>query len=105
MTASQFCLSLERFSLLFSTDSILDGHHTVRTVLAEPFAVEVLDELLERHFPGLLMVVGLLAELFRVHPQLASHLDMGVGQVVTLPRVDPCLHLLIGFLFLICHST
>jgi hypothetical protein len=64
----------------------------------------VLNELPQRHFPGFLTVVVLLAELFRVHPQLASHLDMGVGQVVTPPRVDPGLHLLIRFLFLFSHS-
>src|SRR3981081_1886755 len=41
-----------------------------------------------------------LAELHRVHPQLASHLHLGVGEVIALSRVDPPLHLLVRLSFL-----
>jgi len=104
LPATQLCFTLAHLSLLFSADSIFDRRHSVGSVLAEPFEVEVFYELPERHFPGLLTVVVLLAELFRVHSQLASHLDMSVRKVVTLPRVDPSLHFLIRLL-LLCHSN
>src|SRR5271169_1277561 len=41
-----------------------------------------------------------LAELLRVHTQLASHLHLGVGEVMALARVDPLLHLLVRLSFL-----
>ena len=41
-----------------------------------------------------------LAELHRVHTQLAGHLHLGVGEVMTPSHVDPLLHLLVRLSFL-----
>src|SRR4030067_1067037 len=58
----------------------------------------------QRHLPRFLPVVVELAELLRIHPKLASHLDVGMRQVMALPRVDPRLHLPVRLLFLPGHS-
>src|SRR3990172_8620676 len=53
----------------------------------------MLDVLPQRHLPRFLPVVVELAELLRIHPQLASHPDVGMRQVVAISRLDPRLHL------------
>lgn len=103
LAASLLCLPFEHLPLLSSADPILDGHGIVGPRLAEPLEVEMLNELPERHLPGFLAVVVDLSELLWIHPQLASHLDMTVGQVVAPSRIDPSLHLLIRFLLLVAH--
>src|SRR5271169_3678295 len=45
-------------------------------------------------------MIAQLAELHRVHPQLASHLHLGVGGVIVLSRLDPPLYLLVQLSFL-----
>src|SRR5208337_5500786 len=49
----------------------------------EPLEVQFLDELREREFPRLLLVVVELAEFLGVHSQLARHLKVHVRQVMT----------------------
>jgi hypothetical protein len=49
----------------------------------------VLDELRERHLPGFLLVIVELAELLRVHAELARHLHVGVREAMALARLDP----------------
>jgi hypothetical protein len=44
--------------------------------------------------PWLLPVIIQLAEFFRIHSQLAFHLNFGMGQTVALSRIDPCLHVI-----------
>src|SRR6516164_5755032 len=67
------------FLLLRETPSLLNGRNVIRGRLSEPFQVEVLDVLSQRHFPRFLLMIVQLAELDRVHTQLASHLHLGVG--------------------------
>jgi hypothetical protein len=90
---------------LLAADLVLDGQNYIWSFLAEPLEVEVLDVLPERHLLRLLVVVVQPAELLRVHPQLASHLDLGVRQVAAPTRVYPSLHLLVRLLFLLGHSA
>ncbi len=52
----------------------------------------MLNELRQRRFPRFLAMVGELAELPRVQPELAGHLHVGVRQVVPLARLDPLLN-------------
>ena len=61
------------------------------------------DVLPERHLPWLLVVVVLLAEPFRIHPQLSSHLDLGMTEVMPLASIYPGLHLLARLLYLLGH--
>jgi hypothetical protein len=72
--------------------------------LAEPLEVELFDELRQGQLPRFLLVVIDLAQLRRVHPQFASHVDLGVRQMVTLSRLDPRLHRLILLLRLLGHA-
>ena len=80
--------------LLVATDSLLDGQHDIRALLAEPRAVARLNVLRERHLLRLLVVVVHLAELGRIHAQLARHLDLGMGKTMPLASVYPGLQLL-----------
>ena len=82
------------FLLLVATDSLLDGQHDIWAFLAEPLAVEMLNILREWHLPRLLVVVVHLAELGRIHSQLARHLDLGMGKTMPLASVYPGLQLL-----------
>ena len=77
LPALQSCLAPECFFLPIATDPLFDTQDDVWSVLPKPLGVEVLDELGERHLPGLLTVIVQLAELLRVHSQLAGHLDVG----------------------------
>ena len=49
----------------------------------------MLDELRQGSLPVFLIVIVELAELLRVHPELAGHLDVRVRQVVALSCLDP----------------
>ena len=88
------------FLLLRETQSLLNGRNVIRRRLSEPFQVEVLDVLSQRHFPRFLLMIVQLAELDRVHTQLPSHLDLGVGEVMALSRAAPLLHLGVRLSFL-----
>src|SRR5208337_2743641 len=55
----------------------------------EPLEVQFLDELREREFPRLLLVVVELAEFLGVHSQLARHLKVHVRQVMTFLGLEP----------------
>jgi hypothetical protein len=68
---------------------ILDSLDHIGAVAAEPLGVQVLNKLRERRLPWLLLVVVELAELGRVQPELAGHLDVCVRESVALARVDP----------------
>jgi len=56
--------------------------------------IQLLDELGQGQFPGLLLGVGQTAELLGIQPQLPGHLDVGMGKAVALPRLNPRLILL-----------
>jgi len=56
--------------------------------------IQLLDELGQGQFPGLLLGVGQTAELLGIQPQLPGHLDVGMGKAVALPRLNPGLVLL-----------
>ena len=104
LPAPRSCRASECFFLLIAADLLLDGQDDIRSILAKPRGAEVLDELRERRLPGLLIVIVLLAELLRVHSQLAGHLDVGVRQMMAPARIYPGLQLLVGLLFLPGHS-
>src|SRR5215468_4686678 len=79
---------------LLGSRAILDRHHALGPLPAEPLPVQVLDELRQRRLPRLLIMVVELAELPRVHPELARHLHLRVRQPEPLPRLDPVLQVL-----------
>src|SRR3990170_3758134 len=97
------CLTPGFFLLTFETQPIFDGQNGAGARPADPFEVEMLDVLPQRHLPRFLPVVVELAELLRVHPELASHLDLSMRKVVALPRLDPRLHLPVHFHFFPGH--
>ena len=92
------------FLLCLPSASLLDRQNGFWGRLAEPFGVKLFDKLRQGQLPRLLLVVIDLAQLRRVHPQFAGHLDLGVRQMVALSRLDPCLHLLSGLLRLLGHT-
>ena len=77
---------------------MFDGQNYIWLFLAKALEVQVLDVLPERHLPRLLVVVVQPAELPGVHSQLASHLDLGVRQVVALTRIEQGLVRLIAII-------
>ncbi len=81
--------ALQRVLLFLHAGPFLYGDGDVRTALAKPFEVQVLDERRQGQLPGFLPVVVELAELLRVHAQFARHLHLGVREVMPRPRVDP----------------
>src|SRR5262249_47628090 len=92
------------FLRCFASASRLDRQNCIWGSLAEPFSVELFDKLRQGQLPRFLLVIIDLAQLRRVHPQFAGHLDLGVRQVVALSRLDPCLHLLSRLLRLLGHT-
>ena len=65
--------------------------------------VQLFDILGQRQLPGFLLRVGQAAELLGIQPQLSGHLDVGMGKMVALPRIDPSL---VFFRYLIlCQQT
>jgi hypothetical protein len=70
---------------------LLDRHYDLRPLPAKPLGVETFNEQRQRRFPGFLAVVIDFAELPRVHPKFASHLDVGVREVMAAARFDPLL--------------
>lgn len=61
----------------------------------EALLIELLDELRERSLPPLLTVIVERSELGRIHPELAGHLHVRVGEAVSLAGDDPVLQLLV----------
>jgi hypothetical protein len=55
---------------------LLEREHHGWAVPAKPLEVQAFNELGQRFLPGLLIVVGKLAELARVHPELPCHLQL-----------------------------
>ncbi len=55
------------FRLLFFCD-LSDGQYLFRSLLAEPFEIDVLDEDRQWRIPGLLPMIGELAEFFGFIP-------------------------------------
>jgi hypothetical protein len=70
---------------------LLDRAHIIRSVFLEVLEVQLLYILGQGQLPGFLLRVGQAAELLRIQPQLSGHLDVGMGKVVALPRIDPSL--------------
>src|SRR5215468_10361934 len=93
-----------RFLLCFPSASLLDRQNCFWGSLREPFGVKLFDELRQGQLPRFLLVVIDLAQLRRVHPQFAGHVDLGVRQMVALSRLDPRLHLPILLLRLLGHA-
>lgn len=79
---------------------VLDGHHDLGPLPAEPLTVQMLNEFGQRHLPRLLLVVVLFTEPPRVHAEFSGHLDLRVREPMPLAGVDPNLELVINaFLF------
>jgi hypothetical protein len=66
----------------------------LRRVAAKAFAVAVGDELSQRSLPGFLTLIGEAGELLGVHAEFTSLLYFGMGQLETLPGLEPWLELL-----------
>ena len=82
------CFAFHLFTLLVP-DDLLDRPDMVWPLFAEPFEVELFDELGKGRFPRLLMVVCLLAKFLRIHPQFPCHLNMGMREVKPIACIDP----------------
>ena len=81
----------------------LNGANVHWLLATEPLLKTLLNELRKRHFPGLLPVVRDATELLGIHPQFASHLNLGMRQVITLAGFDPRLEL-VGNESSFCHD-
>jgi hypothetical protein len=64
----------------------------------EAFEVQLLNELREREFPRLVLVVVELPEFLGVHSQFARHLNVRVGQAMAFLGFEPRNQLLRNFL-------
>jgi hypothetical protein len=62
--------------LFVQAHAVFEGEHHIRAVLAEPLAVELLDEYRQRRLPWLLAVVVKFAVLPGVQAKFARHLDL-----------------------------
>ena len=69
-------------------DHLLGGPYVIGPAFLEVLEVQLLDELRQGHLPGLLLRVGEAAELLGIEAQLSGHLDVGIGKMETLPRLD-----------------
>ena len=82
------CFAFRLFSLLVS-DDLLNRPDVAWSILAKPFDIELFDELRKGRFPRLLMMVRLLTEFLRIQAQLPCHLNVGMGEVKSIARIDP----------------
>ena len=73
------------------TRSLFYRNNAIRLGLSKAPLVEVLNENWKRGLPRLLVVVGQVPELPRVHSQLARHLNVCVGEVKSPAGLDPVL--------------
>jgi hypothetical protein len=62
----------------FEAASLLDRQNCFWASLAESLEVELFDKLRQGQLPRLPLVIIDLAQLSRVHPQFAGHVDLGV---------------------------
>ena len=83
---------------------LLDGTNAIGVVFLEMLEVQLFDELGQGQFLGFLFSVGQSAKLLGIQPQFSIHLDVGMGKMITLPRIDPTL-VLFGYLFLLCQRS
>ena len=95
MSASFLCLwflllAFELFPFLVFHHP-LNGPHIFRPLFAEPLKIVVLYEYRQRRLPKFLFMVIQFAEFLRIHPKFASHLNLGMGKLVSLPRINPLL--------------
>ena len=58
----------------------------------------------EGEFPWLLLVICFATEFLRVHAKLTRHLDVRMGKVEALPRIDPRLIFGRQILLPLCHN-
>src|SRR5260221_1302685 len=68
---------------------LFDGLDESRDRLAEALDIKGCDEVRQRPLPRLLVVIGELAELFWVQPELTGHLHMRMRQAKSLSSLDP----------------
>ncbi len=57
--------------------------------LSELPLIAVLNELRQRHLPGLLLVICHTSQLLRIHAEFPRHLHVRVRQMIALPRLNP----------------
>ena len=69
--------------------SLLQRNNHVRTFFPEAAEILLFDELREWQFPGFMPVVIELAKGLGVHAQLSRHLHLRMGEMESLPRLDP----------------
>src|ERR1700730_5716927 len=81
-----------------------EAHDLVRLRLPEPLEIDGLDEARQRRLPRFLAMIVDLAELPRVHSELARHLDMRLREAVSLLRLDPGLEIIRNGRRLLAHG-
>jgi hypothetical protein len=79
------------FLLAIIPHHLFDGADVIRPRFLEVLDVQLFDILRQRQLPGFLLRVGQAAELLGIQSQLSGHLDVGMGKMVALPRIDPSL--------------
>lgn len=75
--------------LLLVLNDLLNRSDIVGPNFAEPLLIAFFDEHRKWDFPRLLIVIRLAPKSLRVHPQLSSHLNLGVGKVELFASINP----------------
>ncbi len=75
--------------LLLVSNHLLDRPDIGRTLLPETLEIENFNELRERSLPRFLLVVRLATEPLRIHAEFSRHLDVRVGKMEALARINP----------------
>lgn len=65
-----------------------DGSYRIGLFFLEVLEIQRFDKLGQGQFPGFLLSIGEAAELLRIQPKFSGHPDVGMGELITLPRVD-----------------
>jgi hypothetical protein len=77
------------FLLAITSRYLFDGTKVFRSVFLEVLDVQLFDILGQGLLPGFLLRVGQTVELFGIQPRLDGYLDVGMGKMAALPRIDP----------------
>ena len=90
-----FCLLL-----LLYLGHLFNAFDIIGSPFSEAFEIDLFDKYGQGRLPWLLFVIGDLAEPLRVHAKFPCHLNMGMGKMILLSGINPCLVFLRGFCFL-----
>ena len=78
------------FLLLLRCIKLFDTLYFNRLVLAKPFEIEGFNEIWQRRFPGLLLMICDLSKFLWIHTQFSCHLDVGMRKMILFSDIYPC---------------